>query len=441
MDFSKLCMLPHEVDIVIYHGRCSDGFGSALAVYTYFKDQYGININGNKIEYYPASFNTAPPDVSNKNVLICDFSYNYEITCEMLTKAKKLVILDHHKSAKEALDQISDTNKFFTMEHSGAYITWKYFYPDPNAIVPDAILYIEDNDIWKKELPNTRDVTAYIFSLPFEFEDYSKLLEPNHIQTVAIPVGSGMMLQNNVYIKQGVTHGINKFMLINEKYYMVTHVNSTILKSEIGNECLFKYKNTNFSAIYSVSDPDYWFSLRSENERTDVSAIATKFGGGGHRNAAGLTSTKSIIPGKLIDDYNLYNQLNNIYFDKMIYLDKCYNVVYLNYTTNKHHVAKYLLQERYSDSTNRSIQECCSIHRNRTNDKEYYEQFEISIVWSYDCYAKKQWISLAYKCNTIKDMIKLKLSDDSKYDDYYEGNQYIVFSKYCENLQADMTLH
>ena len=31
------------------------------------------------------------------------------------------------------------------------------------------------------------------------------------------------------------------------------------------------------------------FSLRSENRRVDVSGVATHFGGGGHRNAAGFT--------------------------------------------------------------------------------------------------------------------------------------------------------
>jgi len=30
IDFSNACMDPSEVNYVIYHGNCSDGFGSAL---------------------------------------------------------------------------------------------------------------------------------------------------------------------------------------------------------------------------------------------------------------------------------------------------------------------------------------------------------------------------------------------------------------------------
>ena len=36
-------MLPEEVDIVIYHAPCPDGFGSALSAYMYFKNKNGVN--------------------------------------------------------------------------------------------------------------------------------------------------------------------------------------------------------------------------------------------------------------------------------------------------------------------------------------------------------------------------------------------------------------
>ena len=32
-------MEPYQVDYVIYHGNCSDGFGSAVCAYKYFNEE------------------------------------------------------------------------------------------------------------------------------------------------------------------------------------------------------------------------------------------------------------------------------------------------------------------------------------------------------------------------------------------------------------------
>ena len=408
-DFSQLCMTPDEVDLVIYHNKCSDGFGSALCAYNYFKKTNGLNSNGRLIEYFGAQFNQAPPNVLNRNVLICDFSYKNDIMKSILLQANKVVILDHHKSAEADLKLVSDKNKIFRMDHSGAYITWKYFNQStssPNDLnkvsiqsVPNGILYIEDNDIWKKEMPSSREITAFIFSLPFEFEEYMKLLDDDYIKNVAMPAGVGMVKQNEVYIKQAIEHCVPKFIQIGEQYYFVVHVNSTVLKSEIGNQCLSNFKNADFSAVYSMGENDFYFSLRSMDDRADVSIVASKFGGGGHRNAAGLTSKQKIIPGKLLDECHLYNALENIYFGAIKLSDGVeYNVVYLNYASNKKHIAKYLLQTRYIDKEKKNIQECISVNRNRINTKTL-DTCDLAVIWNYDGNNNKTWFTIAYNSN------------------------------------------
>ena len=75
-----------------------------------------------------------------------------------------------------------------------------------------------------------------------------------------------------------------------------------------------KYQNVNFSAVYSVNGSRTSFSLRSMDDRTDVSTIATKYGGGGHRNASGIIVMNSIeLPFKLVDNDKLFELLDNIY--------------------------------------------------------------------------------------------------------------------------------
>ena len=64
-------------NIIIYHKNCNDGFGSALVAWLKFKDD---------AEYFPASHYSQPPDVTGKNVYICDFSYSKNILLNMINQ-------------------------------------------------------------------------------------------------------------------------------------------------------------------------------------------------------------------------------------------------------------------------------------------------------------------------------------------------------------------
>jgi len=434
IDFTQLTIVPDNVDLVIYHGRCSDGFGSALASYIYFKSTGGLNKYGKIVEYHPASFSGPPPDVTGRNVLICDFSYKYDILTKMIADANSLAVIDHHKTAEAELKLISDKNKVFRMDHSGAYLTWKYFFPTQN--VPLLIKYIEDNDIWLKKLPSTKEVTAYIYALPFEFEEYEKLLDDDYITHNVIPTALGMGKQNSYYVDQAMSMSTQKFVQIGDKYYFVAHLNTSVLKSEIGNQIFNKQPNCDFSAVYSLKDSTTYFSLRSTDDRADVSAIASKYGGGGHRNASGMTTFGSVeFPAKLLDNNVMYKLLDNIYLQTT---DDGLNIVYLNTTHNRKHIGQYLLQQRAVEKfegTDRVVQEACSAFRNKLNDKSFYKKFSFCCVWSYDGSDDKSWYTVHW---AGPDKQKLAVDKFGKFDDYQlsDRENRIIFSvtgvnKFC----------
>jgi oligoribonuclease NrnB/cAMP/cGMP phosphodiesterase (DHH superfamily) len=384
MDFSKTKLNLDNIDIVIYHGGCVDGYGAALAVNQYYKRN---NIVKNII-YFPGYFNSPPPNVQNKNVLICDFSYSKDITLNLISQAQNLLILDHHKSAEMNLRDIPDENKVFDMTHSGAYITWKYFFGDEE--VPLLIKYIEDNDIWLKQMPYTQEVTSYIQSLPFEFTEYEKLLDENYIKNTVIPSGIGMYKQNEYYIKQAVKRATPKFVLIDNKYYFGCFLNTSVLKSEIGSKVFSEYTLCDFSAMYNINDnkPETFFSLRSEDNKADVSVIALKYGGGGHRNAAGLTVNYicNMLPCKEISGIDIYKQLSQIYFTNdfphITLVDNIYGV-HLNSSNNKYELAKYLLQVKYIDKDDNNVLQCEYIAKNKKINLDTNSEVKYSLVWSY----------------------------------------------------------
>jgi len=409
-------LLPQNVDLVIYHGKCCDGFGSALSAYLYFKKHGEKNANGKTIEYFPASFNQPPPNVIGRNVLICDFSYKKDITLKLIEESDGLLIIDHHKTAESELKDIPDQHKIFMMNHSGAYLTWKFFFPSDE--VPLLIRYIEDNDIWLKQMPNTREVTSYIFALPFKFEEYEKLLDPDYITNTVIPVATGMNKQNTFYIDQAMSHATVKFTEINKKYYFIAHINSTILKSEIGNQLLSKHPNADFSAVYSMNNNTTYISLRSEDNRSDVSEIAKHYGGGGHRNASGITIYGSNEFGYVLDDYISHLMLNNIYIAN--------NGVYLNVTHNKKQLGKYLLQTRFMEN-DKKVQQCCSILRNRHNNTDYVF-CEYSCIWYYNGGNNCTVFLITCENDELYQTLKTKYENEQNYN-VQDNDMQISFSR------------
>jgi hypothetical protein len=153
---SKLC---------IYHGNCADGFTAAWVVRKALGD----------IEFHAGVYQTPPPDVTGKDVVMVDFSYKRQVLQEMAAKANSILILDHHKSAADDLiDLPANVQPVFDMDRSGAGLAWDFFFPNERR--PALIDHVEDRDLWRFNLPNTREIQANIFSYPYDFDVWDRLV-------------------------------------------------------------------------------------------------------------------------------------------------------------------------------------------------------------------------------------------------------------------------
>ena len=411
------------IDFVIYHANCPDGLGSALAVYVYYKN----NFPNKKIEFYPAAHGTNPPLINNKNILICDFSYKKNAINKIIDDCQSFLIIDHHLSAQKELEDLHNDYKIFDMTHSGAFLTWAYFFP--NEEIPPLIKYIEDNDIWTKVLPYTREVTAYISSLPNEIEEYEKLLASNMIEKIAIPYGKVLLTQQNKIIEKALNSSFIKFVDIGGNSYFVAMSNSAIFQSEIGNQLLEKYSSCDFSVVYSETYGATSISLRSANDRVDVSEIARRYGGGGHRNAAGCSLSDVKLLGYHVGgDNKLCKNLKNIEF-KFVFTQ--YNSVFINETCYGHKIGNYLLQTRTNEG-DKVIQECCSLYRQINNDLNFYAKFDFSFVWNHEN-DKTRFIATWNK-ETIN--LETVISLFGLYDNFTISTGHIVFTLQGLNLKV-----
>ncbi|OUV75415.1 MAG: hypothetical protein CBC91_07440 [Rickettsiales bacterium TMED131] len=270
---------PSSVDCVIYHANCTDGFGSAFSAW---------KLLGNRAEYYACTHGTKPPCVKGKNVVILDFSFSNKITKKLIKEANNLLVIDHHKSAMVELHDISNT--IFDMSKSGATMAWEFFHPGKEP--PKFIQYITDRDLWKWELPYSKEFSAAFDMVPFEFEEFEKF-EDDSVFDDAVKRGSFILAYSKTVVKKVCEKAVSR----KYKDMNVLVVNSSHWMSEIGAKLS---PDCDFALIwyYDHNDQHTRVSLRSFHDHVDVSEIAKEFKGGGHRKAAGFTLPKD----KHVDD-------------------------------------------------------------------------------------------------------------------------------------------
>jgi|SRR5579871_4771519 len=261
--------------VVIYHGDCSDGFTAAWA---FRKLHPGLDAT-----YIPAKHGDAPPPVAGNAVYILDFSYPRSILTRMAEEAASLLVLDHHKTAEADLAGLPFCQ--FDMERSGAGMTWDYCAPDhePRHWLVDII---EDRDLWRYTFGDTtRHAIAYIATVPMTFEEWDKLAD-DQMAAVA-EKGKAIRSYIDAYgetaCRDAVFRAVGGFTvpLINISPQQASDHIARLMKL---------YPSYPFAGSFFLRGDGRWqFSLRSEGD-FDVSAIAQKYGGGGHQHAAGFNT-------------------------------------------------------------------------------------------------------------------------------------------------------
>lgn len=274
--------------LCIYHGGCADGFGAAYVVWR----MLGAG-GATELEFHAARYGDAPPDVVGKRVLVVDFSYPLETLTTMAEQALAVLVIDHHKTAAEALAGLPAVpmgyerwcasglplGAVFDMQRSGAGLTWDFFAPGQPR--PALIDYIEDRDLWRFRLSATRAVTAGLFSHPQDFDVWARFMEGG--VEALLRDGEAIERKQQQDVASVIRSGLAR-MVIGDFDVPVVNAPYT-LASDVGNALC---AGEAFAAIYHDTATHRVFSLRSSDAGEDVGEIARVYGGGGHRNAAGF---------------------------------------------------------------------------------------------------------------------------------------------------------
>lgn len=287
----------YEPHICLYHADCTDGFGAAWAIWrrwptcTFIPAEYGAPLDLD--------------DIEGKNILFVDFSAPAETLQQMLNdeggRARSVIVIDHHKSAKEALEGLNTFNGnqeggvgdrllayglsepwvWFDMEKSGARMAWEFAHGADD--VPDMICLIEDRDLWRFRFPCTKQFIAALNSFPQDFQVWDRLmLRVDTLIEGGEPILRAQAATVETMLKQAYTGDIagHTIPMVNAPKQFASDACHRLL--EMNPEAPF------VSSWFRRADGLVEFSLRSQDHRQDVSVVAKLFGGGGHRNAAGF---------------------------------------------------------------------------------------------------------------------------------------------------------
>jgi len=335
---------PGGVDVVLFHGpHCPDGFAAALAAWLRL---------GDSARYMPVDHGpkvALPEGLDGKRVVVLDFAFSEPLTRELRARAAALLVLDHHASAELALAALPLENKVFEMRQSGATLAWDFFHglgsgspltapgAPPLACAagdgtPLLFRYLEDRDIWRWALWESEAFCAGFDMLEKDFAAWRGVLEAGEAGLRAVVESGRAIVAHKAKTRDSHVKRAWPARLRAAPELLGLVVNGSTQASDIGNAlCQARLPPpaappaeaggasaaeapaaaargapgglAAFGMIWEFDHATRVFrvSLRSDCDEVDVSAIAKKLGGGGHRRAAGFSHTGASIYDLLLE--------------------------------------------------------------------------------------------------------------------------------------------
>lgn len=342
-----------KFNLLVTHAQCNDGFGAWCIARKCFPDAASfMAFHGGKIPNYG-------PETE---MLVTDFGWAPEIIFDMAGTCKSFVLLDHHLSTMEATyahlkEKIPPPYRFeyeagkylhielrdnrhiiFDMARSGVTLAWDYCFPGSSR--PNLVQYLEDWDLWKKNLLGTDECNAFLSTMPRNPELWD--IATNLTQEIKVTEKNGdqityfmPLIQAQDWFKKGQAVLEYKDGLIKNALKMsawvglplagVDPVKAEVIRkvipghvktlcdgrevvvcrgsnmlpemaSETGEALALAYDGIGLTWIQGAINTTY--SIRSRNVLgyvPDISVVSSAFGGGGHAAAAGFKSSTGAI--------------------------------------------------------------------------------------------------------------------------------------------------
>lgn len=290
--------------IVAFHADCNDGFCAAWVA----KRAMGDNAILVPVKYGSPVIGQLPlGDYSQ--IIFLDWCPQPSDMLALCQRFDWIEIIDHHEQPDEDFLDFWGADDCPLKEHrekvaiyfdpsmSGARLAWAHWFPHTEP--PLLVRYVEDRDLWKKELSHTNEVTAWLSCYPKDFavwNDLASLLvdkdQRDYPSPRVLAVGQCLLWNRSQRIQRHIQQA--RLCMTPEGSMSrwplgpIPVVNCTDMEiiSDLGNELA---SGNPYSVTYREEQGRIIYSLRSTETGANVAEIAKQFGGGGHTHAAGFT--------------------------------------------------------------------------------------------------------------------------------------------------------
>lgn len=274
--------------IIFYHNADLDGKASAAIILEKFPNSilYGVDYYNNLDEY--------KDKLLDKDIFMVDFSFSDPKDMIYLKENYKdsFIWIDHHKTSIDNSIQYNynDINGIREIGKSGCELTWKYF--NHNKQIPKAIFYLGRYDVWDHDID--KDILPFQYGMRLYENNptdkiWSTLLE-NSIFSRSIT--TEIIIRGNIIIEyerlQNNKISKSQCYTIDFEGYKALVVNRGYLNSLFFNNVYDTYSH-DILISYSKYPKNWKVSIYCPIDKDiNVAEIAKKYGGGGHKGAAGF---------------------------------------------------------------------------------------------------------------------------------------------------------
>jgi hypothetical protein len=272
--------MSNDRTLVLYHGKCADGFGAAFAAWLKL---------GDAADYLACHYGDPPPAVEGREVFILDYSFEPEVLRTMGTQARGITLLDHHVSAQKRLQGLAlacPHRLYFDLGRSGAAIAWEHFHP--GEPLPYLLQAIQARDLWSWDVPDARPFLAALDLLPLDFAAWKSVLDLDAPARARMVERGAAMEARFDALCVSIAEQPAAIRIDGEAGLMVNAPGE--FASNVGS--LLAQRSGTFALVWRADHQGRLkCSLRSV-KGFDVERLAARFGGGGHAQAAAF-----ILPG------------------------------------------------------------------------------------------------------------------------------------------------
>lgn len=241
-----------------------------------------------RVEFIPFNYGDELPFFEDPGLnYYVDISFHKKDVEEALKRKENVIWIDHHKTSIE-----NDDSRIRGLREStaaGCLLTWMFLLKEEK--IPFAVQLVSDYDIWNHYNPivmefyngiSSMDTTpdSWIWKVLLEGSKPKNKMFLHQILQNGKVIEDYLIAQREDFLKKNMFTGTfngKKALFLNDMFFKTKAFDSFTEKDKYDIIVLFLYNGKEWDV-----------SLRSLNDNADVEVIAKKYGGGGHKRAAGF---------------------------------------------------------------------------------------------------------------------------------------------------------